>query len=183
MTSNSALIQGVVDCSNAKGFNDRAARLEHGISTVREAAVDALRGQLALALEILERVSAGLEDEDSSVRRAAVDTLTGQSELTLEILERVAARLEDEDSEVRKAAVDALTGQSALTQEVLSQYLDPLYRALLGKSFDEPFSWFNMDGISYIAASDREVLCTCFRDQFKRAIRETQTAIGAPLAY
>jgi hypothetical protein len=86
---------------------------------VREAAVQALRGQSALPSEIVEAIGTRLEDSDGDVRMAAVQALRGQLALPLEVVEAIGAQLEDSSEAVRVAAVQTLRGQSALPSEVI----------------------------------------------------------------
>jgi hypothetical protein len=96
-----------------------AARLEDEDWNVRQAAIEALRGQANLTEGILQAIAARLEDEDWDVRQAAIEVLQGQANLTEGILQAIAARLEHEDSDVRQAAIEVFQGQANLTEGIL----------------------------------------------------------------
>ncbi|KAL7925135.1 hypothetical protein ACQKWADRAFT_319153 [Trichoderma austrokoningii] len=92
--------------------------LSHAKWYFREISIESLR-HLILPSDILESVSARLEDEDPDVRQAAIKIVCQQPILSKEILEAVAARLEDEHPTVRKVTAAALGRQLTLPDEIL----------------------------------------------------------------
>jgi hypothetical protein len=102
-----------------------AARLEDQHLNVREAAAQALCGQLVLPEAILQTVIARLKNHGLDFRRtavkvrAAVRVLNGQSVLPEAILQALVARLKGQDWEIRKAAARVLNRQSVLPETIL----------------------------------------------------------------
>jgi hypothetical protein len=157
-----------------------AAQLADKSWPVRLAAIEALQNQTSLAPEMLQAIAARLEDEEWLVKLAATEALQGQASLAPEILQAIAARLENKDINVRRAAAEVLQGQPVLPLDTLNQYLIPLYRAFLERSFEEPLSWLITGGSLYTVVGDRKVSLRCPQGQLMEAIRETQGVLGVP---
>ncbi|KAK4656327.1 hypothetical protein QC762_0059250 [Podospora pseudocomata] len=95
-----------------------AARLKHENGSVREAAIEALRGRADLPNQVLQSIAARLEDKDRGVREAAIEALRGHAHLPDQVLQSIAARLEDKDGGVQWAAIEALGGRADLPDQV-----------------------------------------------------------------
>ncbi|KAH6971507.1 hypothetical protein BKA56DRAFT_677610 [Ilyonectria sp. MPI-CAGE-AT-0026] len=115
---------------------------------IRQAAVEALEGQLALPENILKAVvarledkdnhikwiavhvlkPAQLEDQDEDVKYAAAQVLESQLALPEEFLKSMAAQIEHQDESIRGAAIEILRGRPALPEEILkavaAQFMD-----------------------------------------------------------
>ena len=96
---------------------------------------------------------ARLEDQDRSVRGAALDILKSQSSLSGEILTAVARLLESESA--GDLAESVLRRHKDFYSTLLSgRFVGSLLQILLRRSFEEQWSWYVEDKLSYFNAPD-----------------------------
>ncbi|KAK4551925.1 Multidrug resistance protein [Recurvomyces mirabilis] len=94
-------------------------QLHHDDARFRQQALNALRNQRHLTVEMRGRISERLKDVSASVRQAAVQTLRGQSRLADDVLQEIVALLADDDTRVRTEAAFLLQGRKDLMTETL----------------------------------------------------------------
>ena len=134
--------------------------LQGGEIFVRYAAAHALGKQSSLPDSTIAALVGLLQDSEGDVRRAAADALGRQSSLPDSAIAALVGLLQDSKGDVRYAATDALGKQSRQIMESLgfsnpngletirkpftysTEFMEPLYLALLYLSFREQLSWY-----------------------------------------